>query len=259
MNVKIKLKKGDEVIVNAGKDKGKIGKITLVKPQDNKAIVSGINKVKKHTKPDNNQAGGIVDKEMPINISNLSFYDSTLKKGVRLAEEFKNNIKSKLMEKYQYKNIHQIPKIKKVVLNMGIGDAKDDAKVLDKAQDELSLITGQKAIKTKAKKAIAGFKIREGMGLGVSVTLRNEIMYEFLDRLINIAIPRIRDFRGLNPRSFDGNGNYTLGIKEQIIFPEIEIDKVNRISGMDITLVSSANTDMECKALLQEFGMPFKK
>ncbi len=175
----------------------------------------------------------------------------------RLAEEFKNNIKSKLMEKYQYKNIHQIPKIKKVVLNMGIGDAKDDAKVLDKAQDELSLITGQKAIKTKAKKAIAGFKIREGMGLGVSVTLRNEIMYEFLDRLINIAIPRIRDFRGLNPRSFDGNGNYTLGIKEQIIFPEINYDKIDKVRGLDITICTTAKNDSEALELLKNFNMPF--
>ena len=137
----------------------------------------------------------------------------------RLSEEFKKNIKPKLLEKFKYKNIHQVPVIKKIVLNMGIGDAKEDSKILDKAQDELTLIAGQKAVKTRAKKAIAGFKIREGMPLGVSVTLRNKLMYEFLDRLINIAIPRIRDFRGLNSKSFDGNGNYTLGIKEQIIFP----------------------------------------
>ena len=134
----------------------------------------------------------------------------------RLSEEFKTNIKKKMMEKFEYKNFYSIPKITKIVLNMGIGDAKDDSKLLDKAQEELSLISGQKAVKTKAKKAIAAFKIREGMALGVSVTLRNKIMYEFLDRLINIAIPRIRDFRGLNSKSFDGNGNYTLGIKEQI-------------------------------------------
>jgi len=177
----------------------------------------------------------------------------------RLVEEFKNNIKSKLMEKYQYKNIHQIPKITKVVMNMGVGDAKDDAKVLDKAQDELSLIAGQKAIKTKAKKAIAGFKIREGMGLGVAVTLRNKIMYEFLDRLINIAIPRIRDFRGLNPKSFDGNGNYTLGVKEQIIFPEINYDKVDKIRGMDITLVTTSKTKEATIELLTEFNFPINK
>ena len=131
----------------------------------------------------------------------------------RLAEEFNTSIKKKMMEKFEYKNFYSIPKITKIVLNMGIGDAKDDTKLIDKAQEELSLISGQKAVKTKAKKAIAAFKIREGMALGVSVTLRNKIMYEFLDRLINIAIPRIRDFRGLNSKSFDGNGNYTLGIK----------------------------------------------
>jgi large subunit ribosomal protein L5 len=175
----------------------------------------------------------------------------------RLVEEFKNNIKPKLLEKYQYKNIHQIPKITKVVINMGVGDAKDDAKVLDKAQDELSLIAGQKAIKTKAKKAIAGFKIREGMGLGVAVTLRNKIMYEFLDRLINIAIPRIRDFRGLNPKSFDGNGNYTLGVKEQIIFPEINYDKIDKVRGLDITICTTAKNDSEALELLKYFNMPF--
>ena len=161
------------------------------------------------------------------------------------------------MEKFNYKNIHQIPKIKKIVLNMGIGDAKDDSKILDKAQEELSLITGQKAIKTKARKAIAGFKIREGMPLGVSVTLRNKIMYEFLDRLINIAIPRIRDFRGLNPKSFDQNGNFTMGIKEQIIFPEINYDKIQKIRGLDITICTSANNQSEAIELLRSFNMPF--
>ena len=175
----------------------------------------------------------------------------------RLAEEFKNNIKTKMMEKFEYSNVYQIPKITKIVLNMGIGDAKDDAKILDKAQEELSLIAGQKAIKTKAKKAIAGFKIREGMALGVSVTLRNKIMYEFLDRLINIAIPRIRDFRGLNSKSFDGNGNYTFGIKEQIIFPEINFDKIDKVRGLDITICTSASNNEEALELLKNFNMPF--
>ena len=175
----------------------------------------------------------------------------------RLAEEFKNNIKQKMMDKFQYDNVHQIPKISKIVLNMGIGDAKEDAKLLDKAQEEISLISGQKAVKTKAKKAIAAFKIREGMGLGVSVTLRNKIMYEFLDRLVNIAIPRIRDFRGLNPNSFDGNGNYTLGIKEQIVFPEINYDKINKIRGLDITICTTALNNQEALELLKNFNMPF--
>ena len=175
----------------------------------------------------------------------------------RLVEEFENNIKPKLLEKFQYKNIHQIPKITKIVLNMGIGDAKEDSKILDKAQEELTLIAGQKAIKTKSKKAISNFKIRAGMGLGVSVTLRNKIMYEFFERLINIALPRIRDFRGLSSKSFDGNGNFTIGIKEQIIFPEINYDKIDKIHGLDITICTSANNDSEALELLKGFNMPF--
>tara|TARA_B100001741_G_C16485838_1_gene567220 strand:- start:595 stop:1146 length:552 start_codon:yes stop_codon:yes gene_type:complete len=175
----------------------------------------------------------------------------------RLAEEYNKNIKNKMMEKFKYTNIFQIPKISKIILNMGIGDAKEDSKILDKAQEELSLISGQKAIKTKAKKAIAAFKIREGMPLGVSVTLRNKMMYEFLDRLINIAIPRIRDFRGLNPKSFDGNGNFSLGIKEQIIFPEINYDKIDKVRGIDITICTSTSNDNEALELLKNFNMPF--
>ena len=175
----------------------------------------------------------------------------------RLAEEFKNNIKPKLLEKFKYKNMHQIPKIKKIILNMGIGEAKEDAKILNKAQEELTLIAGQKAIKTKAKKAISNFKIRAGMDLGVSVTLRNNIMYEIFDRLINIALPRIWDFRGLSLKSFDGNGNFTIGIKEQIIFPEINYDKIDKIRGLDITICTSTNNDLEALELLKGFNMPF--
>jgi len=175
----------------------------------------------------------------------------------RLSEEFKKNIKNKMMEKFKYKNVYEIPKLLKIVLNMGIGDAKEDTKILDKAREELSLISGQRAVKTKARKAIAGFKIREGMPLGVSVTLRNNIMYEFLDRLVNIAMPRIRDFRGLNPNSFDGNGNYTFGIKEQIIFPEINYDKIDKIRGLDITICTSSSNDEEALELLKNFNLPF--
>tara|TARA_B100000579_G_scaffold423216_1_gene426136 strand:+ start:3349 stop:3903 length:555 start_codon:yes stop_codon:yes gene_type:complete len=175
----------------------------------------------------------------------------------RLAEDFKNNIRPQLMEKFKFKNIHQVPKITKIVLNMGIGEAKDDSKILDKAQNELTLIAGQKAVKTRAKKAIAGFKIREGMNLGVSVTLRNKMMYEFLDRLINIAIPRIRDFRGLNSNSFDGKGNFTLGIKEQIIFPEINYDKVDKVRGLNITICTNSRNNSEALELLKCFNMPF--
>ena len=175
----------------------------------------------------------------------------------RLIEEFKNNIKPKLLEKFKYNNIHQAPKITKIVLNMGIGEAKEDSKLLVKAQEELTLIAGQKAIKTKAKKAISNFKIRAGMELGVSVTLRNKIMYEFFDRLINIALPRIRDFRGFNSNSFDGNGNFTIGIKEQIIFPEINYDKIDKIRGLDIVICTSSNNDLEALELLKGFNMPF--
>ena len=175
----------------------------------------------------------------------------------RLVEEFNKNIKQKLFEKFHYKNIHEVPKIQKIILNMGIGEAKDDPKILNKAQEELTLISGQKAIKTKAKKAISNFKIREGVAIGVSVTLRNTIMYEFLDRLINIAIPRIRDFRGLNSKSFDGNGNFSMGIKEQIIFPEINYDKIDKVRGLDITICTSASTNEEAIELLKYFNMPF--
>ena len=175
----------------------------------------------------------------------------------RLSEEFKKNIKPKLIDKFKFKNQHQVPKIKKIVLNMGIGEAKEDEKILNKAQEELSLIAGQKAIITSAKKAISAFKIRAGMKIGVRATLRNKVMYEFLDRLINIALPQIRDFRGLNPKSFDGNGNLSLGIKEQIIFPEITYDKVDKIRGLDITICTSTNNDKEALELLQAFNLPF--
>ena len=175
----------------------------------------------------------------------------------RLAEEFINNIKPKLIDKFKYKNKHQVPKITKIVLNMGVGEAKEDEKIINKAQEELSLIAGQKAVITKAKKAISVFKIREGMKIGVSVTLRNKVMYEFLDRLINITLPQIRDFRGLNPKSFEGNGNLSLGFKEQIIFPVINYDKVDKIRGLNITICTNAITDEEALELLKAFNMPF--
>ena len=175
----------------------------------------------------------------------------------RLLDDYKNNIKQDLMSKLKLENIHEVPKINKIVLNMGLGEAKDDSKLVDKAVEDLTLITGQKAVKTKAKKAISGFKIRAGMPLGVMVTLRNKIMYEFLDRLINIAIPRIRDFRGLNPNSFDGNGNYSIGIKEHLIFPEIDFDKIDKVRGMDITICTSAKDNNQAFELLKSFNMPF--
>ena len=176
----------------------------------------------------------------------------------RLLEEYKNQIQQELKSKLGLKNIFEVPKIKKIILNIGVGEGKDDSKLIDKALDDLTLISGQKAIKTISKKAISGFKIRAGMPLGVKVTLRNKIMYEFLDRLVNIAIPRIRDFRGLNMKSFDGNGNFSMGIKEHVIFPEINFDKVDKIRGMDITICTSAKNNNQAIELLKSFNMPFK-
>ena len=176
----------------------------------------------------------------------------------RLQEEYNNDIKKELMSKLGLKNIFEVPKLEKIILNMGVGEGKDDSKLIDKALEDLTLISGQKAVKTKSKKAISGFKIREGMPLGVKVTLRNKIMYEFLDRLVNIAIPRIRDFRGLNSKSFDGNGNFSMGIKEHVIFPEINFDKVEKIRGMDITICTTSKNNNEAIELLKSFNMPFK-
>ena len=175
----------------------------------------------------------------------------------RLLELYKKNIKTDLMTKLDLKNIHEVPKIRKIVLNMGIGEGKEDSKLIDKAAEDLTLIAGQKAVKTKAKKAISGFKIRADMPLGVMVTLRNIIMYEFLDRLVNIAIPRIRDFRGLNPHSFDGNGNYSMGVKEHVIFPEINFDKIDKVRGLDITICTTSKNDKGALELLKSFNMPF--
>ena len=176
----------------------------------------------------------------------------------RLLEEYNNQIKKDLKSKLGLKNIFEVPKLKKIILNIGVGEAKDDTKLIDKALDDLTMISGQKAIKTKSKKAISGFKIRAGMPLGVKVTLRNKRMYEFLDRLVNIAIPRIRDFRGLNSKSFDGNGNFSMGIKEHVIFPEINFDKVDKIRSMDITICTTAKNNKEAIELLRSFNMPFK-
>lgn len=177
----------------------------------------------------------------------------------RLKDTYNNEIVDALMKKFGYKNIMQVPKLDKIVINMGVGEAKDNAKVLDAAVKDLETISGQKAVLTRAKKSVANFKIREGLAIGCKVTLRGEKMYEFLDRLVNLSLPRVRDFRGVNPNSFDGRGNYALGIKEQIIFPEIEYDKVDKVRGMDIIFVTTANTDEEARELLAQFNMPFAK
>ena len=177
----------------------------------------------------------------------------------RLKDQYKNEIAAAMQKKFGYKNVMEIPKIDKIVINMGVGEAKDNAKVLENAVKDMETITGQKAIITKAKKSIANFKIREGLAIGCKTTLRGEKMYEFLDRLVNLALPRVRDFHGVNPNSFDGRGNYALGIKEQIIFPEIEYDKVDKVRGMDIIIVTTAKTDEEARELLRLFNMPFQK
>ncbi len=177
----------------------------------------------------------------------------------RLKEQYENEIKDAMIKKFGYKNAMEIPKLDKIVVNMGVGEAKENAKLLEAAVKDMEAITGQKAVTTKAKNAIANFKIRENMPIGCKVTLRGEKMYEFADRLINLALPRVRDFRGVNPNAFDGRGNYALGIKEQIIFPEIEYDKVDKVRGMDIIFVTTAKTDEEARELLTLFNMPFAK
>ena len=175
----------------------------------------------------------------------------------RLKELYQSEIVDAMIKKFGYKNIMEVPKLDKIVINMGVGEAKDNAKVLDSAVRDLEIISGQKAVVTKAKKSVANFKVREGMPVGAKVTLRGEKMWEFLDRLFNVALPRVRDFRGINPNSFDGRGNYAFGLKEQLIFPEIEYDKVDKIRGMDICICTTATTDEEAKELLTQLGAPF--
>ena len=177
----------------------------------------------------------------------------------RLMERYQNDVVKSLVEKFNYSSSMQAPKVEKIVLNIGVGDAVSNSKLLDEADNELTLITGQKPVITRAKKSIAGFKLREGAPIGCKVTLRGERMYEFLDKLVNISLPRVRDFRGVSNNSFDGRGNYTLGIKEQLIFPEINFDKVNKLRGMDIVFVTTAKSDEEGRELLAQLGMPFKK
>ncbi len=177
----------------------------------------------------------------------------------RLKDFYKNEVVPGLTKKFGYKNVMEVPKLNKVVINMGVGEAKDNAKLLESALKDMEIIAGQKPVITKAKKSVANFKIREGMSIGCKVTLRGEKMYEFVDRLINLSLPRVRDFRGVNPNAFDGRGNYSLGIKEQVIFPEIEYDKIDKVRGMDIIFVTTAKTDEEARELLTLFGMPFRK
>lgn len=177
----------------------------------------------------------------------------------RLKTVYKETLVPKLMEQFSYTNIHQVPKLTKITVNRGLGEASTNAKALEASIKEIATITGQRPVVTRARKAIAGFKIREGMPVGMMVTLRGDRMYAFLDRFVNLALPRIRDFRGVSPKSFDGRGNYTIGLREQLIFPEVEYDSIDQIRGMDISIITTANTDEEGRALLKEFGMPFRE
>jgi len=286
---KLKIKTGDTVRVIAGDHKGSEGKVLTVFIEKNKAIVEGVNMIKKHMKPSaENPQGGIVEKEAALQISNLSLINSkgeTTRVGYRmedgkkvryakkiqrsnisvmtyiprLKQEYKDKVVSALTEEFGYKNVMQVPKLQKIVISKGVGAAVADKKLIDHAVDEITKISGQKAVATISKKDVASFKLRKGMPIGAKVTLRGERMYEFLDRLVTSALPRVRDFNGIKANGFDGRGNYNLGITEQIIFPEIDIDKVNKISGMDISFVTSAETDKEAKSLLTELGLPFKK
>jgi len=176
----------------------------------------------------------------------------------RLAAKYRDEVLPKLRESFGYRNVHQVPKLEKIVVNMGLGEATQNPKLLERAQEELAAITGQKPVVRRAKKSISNFKLRAGQPVGCSVTLRRERMWEFFDRLINVALPRVRDFKGISPRAFDGRGNYTLGIREQIIFPEVDYDKVERITGMNVTICTTARTDQEARALLTELGVPFR-
>ena len=263
---KLHIKKGDIVFVNAGEDKGKTGRVLQVLVKDNRAIVEGINVVSKHTKPNaKNPQGGIEKKEAPIHLSNLNVVDPKSGKATRigrklnasLKKEYQDRIVPALTKEFGYKSVMQVPVLKKIVINQGLGMATADKKIIDIAISELSTITGQKAVATVSKKDISNFKLRKKMPIGVMVTLRREQMYEFLERLVRVALPRIRDFKGIESK-LDGRGNYTLGIQEQIIFPEINIDNITKILGMNITFVTSAKTDEEGYALLREFGLPFK-
>ena len=282
----MKVHKGDMVLVISGPDKGAKGKVIQAFPQKDKVLVEGVNRVKKHvanSAPERGaSSGGIVTQEAPIHVSNVMVLDSdgvptrvgyrfdengkkvrvsrrTENYTPRLKTRYREEIRTKLNDEFNYDNIMQIPGVVKVVVNMGVGAAARDSKLINGALEDLALITGQKPELRRAKKSIANFKLREGMPIGARVTLRGDRMWEFLDRLLTVALPRIRDFRGLSDQQFDGHGNYTFGLTEQTMFYEIDVDKVDRPRGMDITVVTSATNNDEGRALLRELGFPFKK
>jgi large subunit ribosomal protein L5 len=283
-----KIKKGDSVVVLSGKDKGRTGTVTQVLPKDGKVVVDGINVAARHRKPSQAKPAGrhraVARRRctFPRSRSRLPMASRpasgsrparTARRSVspsrpgrksmadkytpRQKAAYDERIVKAMTEKFGYKNRLEVPRLEKITLNMGVGEASQDKKKVQTAAEEMELIAGQKAVITKAKKSIAQFKLREGMPIGCKVTLRRDRMYEFLDRLVTIAMPRIRDFRGLNPKSFDGHGNYAMGLKEQIVFPEISYDKIEKVRGMDIIVTTTAKTDDEARELLRLFGFPF--
>jgi large subunit ribosomal protein L5 len=296
---KVHVKKEDNVYVLSGKNAGKTGKVLKVMAEEGRVIVEGVNMSVKHKKPrGRSQQGGIINQESAISSShaglrqvqasqqdrlqNRERCQGPLLQGLRRDHRRRPRIQavkaarevgamSRLKDKYTseaipalqqtfgYKSLMQVPRLEKIVLNMGVGEAKDNPKAIENASRDMGIIAGQKAVITKAKKSVSAFKLREGMNIGCKVTLRGEKMYAFLDKLISIALPRVRDFRGINPNSFDGHGNYAMGAKEQLIFPEIDYDKIDKIRGMDIIIVTTANTDEEARELLKLLGMPFSK
>ncbi|MCL4153281.1 UNVERIFIED_CONTAM: hypothetical protein GTU68_013816 [Idotea baltica] len=266
-----KIKRDDEVVVIAGKDKGKRGKVQRIL-EDGRVIVSGVQMIKKHQKPNPQLEipGGIIEKEAPIAVSNIAIVNPETNKADRVGYKvlddgkkvrvYKSNdeIAPKLKEELALDNVMEVPKITKITLNMGVGEALGDKKVLEHAVKDMEAISGQKVVVTKARKSVAGFKVREDWPIGCKVTLRSDRMYEFLERFVGIAIPRIRDFRGISPKQFDGRGNFSMGVTEQIIFPEIDYDKVDALRGLDICITTTAKTDDEGRALLRAFNFPLR-
>ena len=291
-----KIRKGDQVIVLTGRDKGKRGTVTQ-RVDEERIVVEGVNIVKKHVKPNpmKGTTGGVVEKSMSIHQSNVAIYNAATGQGrprwrqaawrrqegarlqvqrrrdqglriknmaqqqsARLQAIYREKIVPELVKKFGYKSTMEVPRITKITLNMGVSEAVADKKVMDNAVGDLTKIAGQKPVVTKSRKAIANFKIRENVPIGCMVTLRGVRMYEFLDRFVTISLPRVRDFRGISGRSFDGRGNYNIGVKEQIIFPEIDYDKIDALRGLNISITTTAKTDDECKALLAAFKFPFK-
>ena len=281
------IRRNDTVLVITGKDRGKRGRVLKVLPDKNRLLVEGVNMIKRHTKPNPGKSvkGGIVEREATVDASNVQLVCPRMRHAdarrpqdprrrpqgpdlpqmrgsgrqvSRLKEKYQREVVPALAKEFGYKNVMAVPKIEKVVVNMGLGEATLNSKLVDVGADELARITGQKPVARRAKKSIAAFKVRRGMPIATMVTLRGERMWEFLDRLLNIALPRVRDFKGVSPRSFDGRGNYTLGLRDQLLFREIDYMKVDKARGMNVSVVTTAKTDEEGRKLLQFIGMPFR-